>query len=325
MVNDIALPTYAQLRAALDEPVPKDWTPFGRGDQLGTINLLDAERVRRAASCVRSGTSFNLDYEVNAFSPPISRMRRRARHTIVPMHSNNRDDYLDSFYLQGSSQIDGLRHHRHPTRGFYAGATDSDVQPGNPHIGVQHWAEHGIVGRGVLLDVQRHLAARGRPLDYSTGEAFDVALLDDVARAQNVTFEAGDILLIRTGWTDYYFNQLDDEGRAELTAHESAPGLRQAHETIAWLWDHRFSVVASDNVAVEARPSVPDSPFVENARAMMHPELIAVLGFCLGELWNLDALADACAGDGVYECMVVVKALNLLGGVGSPPNATAIK
>ena len=45
----------------------------------------------------------------------------------------------------------------------------------------------------------------------------------------------------------------------------------------------------------------------------------------LGELWSLDALADDCARDGVYECMVVAIPLNLPRGVGSPANAIAIK
>jgi hypothetical protein len=58
---------------------------------------------------------------------------------------------------------------------------------------------------------------------------------------------------------------------------------------------------------------------------MMHPDLIAMLGVCLGELWKLDELAQDCANDGVYEVMVTCKPLNLVGGVGSPANALALK
>ena len=57
----------------------------------------------------------------------------------------------------------------------------------------------------------------------------------------------------------------------------------------------------------------------------LHIQLIAHLGMALGELWDLDALAEDCAADGVYECMVMSAPLNLRGGVGSPPNALAIK
>ena len=54
---------------------------------------------------------------------------------------------------------------------------------------------------------------------------------------------------------------------------------------------------------------------MENVGRMMHPDLIALLGVCLGELWKLEELARDCAGDGVYEFMVVAKALNAVRGV----------
>ena len=58
---------------------------------------------------------------------------------------------------------------------------------------------------------------------------------------------------------------------------------------------------------------------------MLHRPLIALLGMALGELWRLDELAAACAADGVWEFFVTCKPLHLIGGVGSPPNAIAIK
>jgi len=92
---------------------------------------------------------------------------------------------------------------------------------------------------------------------------------------------------------------------------------------------------ASDNVGFEAIPARLDSPFV-TARdraagasplhaGLMHPTLIALLGLCIGELWDLEALAADCATTRVYDCMIVAKPLNLVGGVGSPANAVAIK
>jgi hypothetical protein len=45
----------------------------------------------------------------------------------------------------------------------------------------------------------------------------------------------------------------------------------------------------------------------------------------LGEFWVLDALADDCADDGRYACLLVSVPFNLRGGVGSPPQAVAIK
>ena len=106
----------------------------------------------------------------------------------------------------------------------------------------------------------------------------------------------------------------------------ASPGLVQSHETLAWLWDHRVALIACDNIAVEVTPAVSDSPFdPREAGGLMHQELIALLGFALGELWRLTELAEDCARDGTYEFLVVCKPLNLVGGVGSPANAVAIK
>jgi hypothetical protein len=92
---------------------------------------------------------------------------------------------------------------------------------------------------------------------------------------------------------------------------------------LRWIWEGRFSVVAADNFALEAYPPPANPDFYDHG--LIHPELIAMLGLVVGELWALDALAADCAQDGVYEFMVVVKPLHVVGAVGSPANATALK
>jgi len=325
-VDATRLPSYAELLHRRDAPPGSSWGLFGPGDELGTLNLLGPDQAREAAALVRRGAVFNLDYEVNAFSPPVSPNRRAARHTMLSRHDGCvRDDRLDDFYLQVSSQIDGLRHHRHAIHGFYGGVPDEVVEVGSPTLGMQHVAAKGIVGRGVLLDVARHLAAHGRPLDLSRGEPISTSTLDEVAEAQGVELRAGDILLIHTGWAHHAVTELGAEERAGLSTDRQFCGLEQSRETLAWIWDHHVSVLASDTVAVEVMPSVEGSPFRDNVAGMMHPDLIALLGVHLGELWKLDELAEDCASDGVFEVLVTAKPLNLVGGVGSPPNALAIK
>jgi len=57
----------------------------------------------------------------------------------------------------------------------------------------------------------------------------------------------------------------------------------------------------------------------------MHQELIAKLGVPLGELWNLTDLTHDSRATNTWDALATVKPLNLLGGVGSPCNATAIR
>jgi kynurenine formamidase len=324
---------YDALWKRTDAPKGSAWGLHGPDDQIGTLNFLTERCTSEAAKLVTSGQTFNLDCTLDAFD--LSH-RHSPQHVVLGNERHfTRDDYLDGFYPQGGTQVDGLRHFRHPEHGFYNHTAQEDVVAGTPAIGVQHYAEKAIAGRGVLLDLPRYLAKQGKTLDLASNTGFGPDLLNAVAADQNVTFQSGDILLIRTGWLDAYFNHFDADHRAVLAKKTIAPGLEQRFTSLAWLWNNQFSVIASDTPGFEAAPAVAGSPFGELLKDipnvpgvlgnMMHPHLIALLGFCVGELWNLEKLADACAADGRYAFMVTVKPLNLVGGVGSPANAIAIK
>ncbi len=329
------VPSYAELKARRDAPPGSSWGVFGPGDQLGTMNFLTPAHAVAAARLVRSGRTFNLDFPVNAFTPAPSGTRPAAEHHMFSNNPNHRDDWLDSYYLQSGSQIDALRHIRHPRHGFYGGVGDDEIGVGLPSLGIHQLARKGVVGRGVLLDLGRYFDGLGAPIDLASNQMFTPADLESAAAQQRVEFRSGDILLLRTGWARYYIEQLGDEERAAFSTHIRHPGLEQSEEMVAWLWDHQFALVASDDSGVEAHPVTADSPFIDPQEpgpergvlhnGMMHRPLIALLGLSLGELWDLDELAEDCAADGAYEFMVAAKPLNLVGGVGSPPNAMAVK
>ena len=48
-------------------------------------------------------------------------------------------------------------------------------------------------------------------------------------------------------------------------------------------------------------------------------------GIILGEMWDMDDLADDCANDGIYEFLLVAPPLTFTGSVGSPVNPQVIK
>jgi len=328
------LPSYEDLKQRTDRPAGSSWGVFGEDDHLGTLNFLTPERVVAATRLAKRGVVFNLDYPLDAFTPPPVSTRSVPRHHIFQTNPNHRDDWLDGVYLQGTSQIDGLRHIRHPEHGFYGGVADTEVAVGQPALGIQEVAEHGIVGRGVLLDVARQRQADG-PAPAGSAWSISPADLDRTADRQGVAVEAGDVVLVRTGWAGEFMARSTDERWRRAFGREPSPGLHQSEATLAWLWDHRVALVAADNVAVEAFPVDPDSGLVDpdetaveeggNHNGMLHRPWIALLGLFLGELWRLDDLAADCAEDGVYEFLVTAKVLNLVGGVGSPANAMAVK
>ena len=57
----------------------------------------------------------------------------------------------------------------------------------------------------------------------------------------------------------------------------------------------------------------------------LHAIMTANAGITIGEMFDLEALAEDCAGDGVYEFMFVAPPLNISKAVGSPINPLAIK
>jgi hypothetical protein len=318
-VDSHNLPGYKDLPVSPGAPPGSSWGFFGNDDQLGTLNLMTSERVAAAAKLVRKGAVFPLNLRIDRPSPPL--YGRGAPRQTMTAGANGRDDYLDNFWPQASSQWDSLRHIRHPRDGFYNRTPDDAVVAGGGRLGIENMAQRGIAGRGVLLDVARHLEAQGRPIDCATDQRIKVEDLASCAKAQRVESRTGDILLVRTGWLSWYFNAATPAERERMADREQlrAPGLAAGEAMAAYLWDLHIATIAADNPALEAWPPR------EDTGGFLHFRLIPLLGMPIGELWWLDGLADDCAADGVYEFFFTSAPLNVPGGVGSPPNALAIK
>jgi hypothetical protein len=91
------------------------------------------------------------------------------------------------------------------------------------------------------------------------------------------------------------------------------------------LWDLGLAAVAGDQPAMEVFPPGTGGETSDDEHGFMHFHLLARLGLPIGELFDLDALAEACAADGRYDFMFTSAPLRLKHGVASPPNALAIR
>lgn len=318
------LPDFAELPINSDFPPHSAWGVFGSDDQIGTLNLLTPERVAAAARLVRHGQVFALNWELELPAPPLFN-RARLRHKINRRRRHIFDDVYDDFNTQSSSQWDGLRHFGHRQYGFYNGVTEAQIaEEGNARNGIHHWARRGIAGRGVLIDFQRFAAAHG--LAFVPGERYAItaAQLQAAADWQGLRLQSGDILLVRTGWIQWY-GSLNEAQRLELAQPGALriAGLEQSEASLRFLWDNHFAAIASDNPDFEAYP--PATPDEAEHFGMMHGTIIGLWGMPIGEMFQLDQLAAACAADCCYEFFFTSAPLNKLGGVASPPNALAIK
>ncbi|HEX2913662.1 MAG TPA: cyclase family protein [Chloroflexia bacterium] len=314
------LPAFDELPIKPGNPPRSAWGLWGESDELGTLNLLTPERVAAAASLVRSGKVFALNWELELPDPPLFG-REPLKHTIKRRRSLVNDDVYNDFNTQSSSQWDGLTHYGNfQHHSFYNGVqTEQITGQAGTRNGIHVWARRGIAGRGVLVDFRRWATQNG--LQYSPGERYEITVenLTAAARDQGVHFQTGDILIVRSGWIEWYLS-LSRQEREELARNlpHQATGLAQGEETLRFLWDNHFAAVAGDMLAVEAFPAHPEKGF-------MHETLLALWGMPLGEMFYLENLAEDCARDGVHEFFFTAAPLNKLGGVASPPNALAIK
>ena len=317
------LPSYADLPMFDKTRERYAWDIFGPNDQLGTINLLTPERVLAASRLVCRGVVINLSLPLDRPTTLYNGESRSGYKHRMTVNRGGRDDVLDNFALQGSSQWDGLRHIRYREYGYWGGLQDDEVDGGNL-LGIEQWARHGIVGRGVLIDAVRYFEGLGRPLDATKKTQITGQDIETCAAGEGISLQPGDILLLRTGWLRWFMALTDTEQQAlrgRLNPGEDGldmPGLDPSAATAAWLWDHEVAAIAADNPALEALRVDPDVGF-------QHRRLIALQGMAIGELFDLEALASDCAEDGVYEFMFVSAPLYIPGGVGSPANAYAIK
>jgi kynurenine formamidase len=317
------LPRYDELPAAA-QGGRSGWGLFGADDSVGLLNLQTADRVLAATQLVRKGTVFPLDAALDGIDPPVDPDRGLPRHRLVHQVEPGLvalDDVYDNFYPQASSQWDSLAHIAYSKGAFYNGATDEDVLSGRRNT-IDYWAHRGIVGRAIVLDVQRTLSSDGGGYSPGGATALRVADLERARTQAGVSYSPGCIVLLHTGFVGWYQSQ-PRAARTAIARDLRAPGIEHTEDMARYLWDSGIMAIASDTFSVEVWP--PDFSREAFPFGFLHRVLIGQFGMALGELWWLDDLADDCAQDGIYECLLTSAPLNAKGGIGSPPNALAIK
>ncbi|WP_439381125.1 cyclase family protein [Amycolatopsis lexingtonensis] len=297
---------------------------WGPDDVLGTLNHLDAAKRVEGAALVRRGVSFSLAQSFGADGPQKGwRRRTNPVHTMLDTgvdaergtqgfpHGIGGADDVVFMPLQASTQWDGLGHifdHGVAYNGRRAG--DVVTSEGDRVTGIET-AAGLIAGRGVLLDVGRVLGGGELP----DGFAITVEHLEATIAAHGATARVGrgDLVLVRTG----RLTRARREGWGDYAGGDS-PGL--SFTTADWLHDTDIAGIATDTWGVEVRPNEFDDAFQP-----LHQVAIPHIGLFLGEMWDLDALAEDCAADGVHEFWLTAAPLPVTGAVGAPVAPIAVK
>lgn len=300
-----------------------NWGRFGLDDERGTLNFITPDRVVAAAALVRRGLVISCALPFDDRGPqtgfagrhnPVHVMLASGADALagaqdgIPGGFRYADDAVH-MPLQCGTQWDALSHV------FYDGRmyNDRDIRlvtsRGAKKNSIDRIAD-GVVARGVLLDLPRH---RGIPW-LENGTPIYPDELDACAEAQGVAIERGDALLVRTGMLTRCLEKPSWEG----FCGGAAPGL--SVHCARWLFEREVAAVATDTWGVEVIPNETEDCFQP-----LHMIALRNTGLLLGEIFHLDALAEACAEDGRYAFCFVAPPLPITGAVGSPVNPLAIK
>jgi kynurenine formamidase len=302
----------------------RNWGRWGAEDEIGTLNYITQEAIAGASRLVTSGRVFALGIPLQRQGPqsgtrqrfnPIHTMFRdggdqpRSPSEVTEMQGYGGSDDWIVMPLQCVTQWDSLAHVFYEGK-MYNGRDATLVTSSGAAKNSIDKTKDKIVGRGVLLDVPRHKGVRA----LAPGYAITSDDLEATAAAQKVQVERGDILLIRTGHMSRYL----DRGDWRHFDLDESPGV--SVHTAPWMHARQIAAVASDNYAVEVRPSeLP--PF----RSPFHICAIPNMGLTLGEIFFLEELAADCAADGRYAFLLVAPPLPVTGAVGTPINPYALK
>ncbi|OJJ63665.1 hypothetical protein ASPSYDRAFT_38279 [Aspergillus sydowii CBS 593.65] len=305
--------------------------------QIGRLNLLTPARVKAAAAEIKTGEMVRLDLPADVPKTPAFG-REVFEHKIKPLGSGVGYDDIYHMNTQSGTQWDGFRHFAHlGSKCFYNGATSEDIEGPNPttRCSIHHWSDHCIASRAILLDYKSYAESHNKDYDPYSSHAISHAELTACAVWQGLdirpesaggSIRPGDILLVRSGFVQRYHSLSPEERTAAaLRSHGDIAfaGLKQEEEVLDWLHDCYFAAVAGDSPTFECWP-VTATEGGRGSIGFMHQNILALWGMPLGEMWDLEKLAETCRRLGRWTFFVTSAPANVVGGVSSHPNATAI-
>ncbi|QWF20742.1 cyclase family protein [Nocardioides sp. LMS-CY] len=293
-------------------------SPFGADDEIGMLNLLSPEAARRAVARADAGAAIDLSVDLfmgmpswtKAGDPPFQQwMTHTPGGTVLDdltgagRVQNELVAYSGdamSMYTHTGTHIDTLNHFGY--RGEIWNGFSAEQ-----HLSSRHWLKCGadkmppIIGRGVLFDVAALHAVEMLPDNYGIGAAD----LRGCLQRQGVTFNPGDIALVRTG----RMSQWPDPRRYI----DNSPGLNL--EGARWLAEAGASVIGGDNSALEQMPADDE----ENWQ-VVHTYLLGEAGVPMMELVDCQQLS----ADGLFEFAFVGACLKIRGATGAPMRPLAM-
>jgi kynurenine formamidase len=174
-------------------------------------------------------------------------------------------------------------------------------------LGIENMAVHGMQGRGVLVDLQRHFGQERKLIGYDE--------LQSVMATDGIAVEQGDFLVLRTGFAELVAG-MGGNPDPDVLHHTCSVLNGRDERLLQWITDSGISALCADNYAVEAYPAAEKSG--KKSLLPLHHHCLFKLGIPLGELWYLKDLAEWLHEHRRSRFMLTAPPLRLPGAVGSP-------
>jgi kynurenine formamidase len=309
----VALPAeLAELAASVS-----NWGRWGDDDERGTANLIDDAALRRGLAAVRSGNHISLAIPLDQRSPQQGGAPGRLAplRTMLSINQTYTGQDGDAAFnddtvvmaMSAGTHIDAIGHVSYGGLLYNGFPADSvSAVDGLTRCGAEKIAP--IMSRGVLLDLPATLGVDRLEAGYAiTADDLDAA----VARA-GVRVEPGDVLCVRTGHIKWFH-----EGHTTTYNHDS-PGL--STHTIRWIRDRDCGAVFTDTYVYEVWP-----PQDWSAMMVVHMIHLRDIGLLQGQNFDFEALADACAADGIHDFLFSAHPEPFTGGCSAPVHPVATR
>jgi kynurenine formamidase len=328
-----------------NRPEGSNWGDFGPDDQLGRLNLIGPEQVRKGVAEVKVGKTFCLSLPLDypggnvlspvRFPPQLKPVIRQGgpyynyqwRQSDPRLTDIAADDVV-LLHTQYSTQWDSLAHRGsmfdadgdgipEPVyyNGFRAGedvCLDDAQNVAAKRLGIENMAVHGVQGRAVMLDLHSHCGNAREEIGYDR--------LMQIMQVEGVVVEPGDILCLWTGLDQLIMNAAGNPNPEIKDACAVLDGWDP--KLLRWIDESGVAAISSDNIAIE----VIGRPISDNYRGSnlpLHELCLFKLGIHLGELWFLRELAHWLKSHNRSRFLLTAPPIRLTGAVGSPVNPLA--
>jgi len=330
-------------------PEGSNWGDFGTDDQCGRMNLLTPERRLQAMKEVTTGDIFCLSLPLDRPGgqvlndhrcAPVFKPILRGGNQMFNFPMNQVDARLTDvssdeavlIYSQYSTQWDsfahkgslfdvdgsGVRKRVHYNGWEIVDQSNRGTQGelGAQAVSIANMAETGVQGRGVMVDLHRHLGNERTHVDLN--------MLLKIMQEDKISVSEGDILCLHSGLGQLIMNSPmsgpDPSIRLACAVLDgSDPAL------LNWITETGIVAIAADNLAVESSSTLGVRKNIgpHGAVLPLHEHCLFKIGVHLGELWYLTELAQWLHQHRRNRFLLTAPPLRLPGAVGSPVTPVA--